>query len=190
MRSIIGPEIFLWYLAIDEELQTQDLFEPKFPHGHGFIARSIVICAGKLRVAFARETVITLSSNGCLKDSMTRFSNSANSSRKSTPLWAKVISPGFGYVPPPTSDTYEEVWCGFLNGRVLIISSSDFNAPAMECILVTSRASFFDSGGRMDANARASIVFPVPGGPIISALCEPAAAISRPRLADSCPRTS
>ena len=34
---------------------------------------------------------------------------------------------------------------------------------------------------------RASIVFPEPGGPTISKLCPPAAAISKARLATSCP---
>ena len=51
-------------------------------------------------------------------------------------------------------------------------------------------ASSSESGGRMEATRRASIVLPVPGGPIISTLCPPAAAISRPRLACAWPRTS
>ena len=42
----------------------------------------------------------------------------------------------------------------------------------------------------MEATRRASIVLPVPGGPIMSTLCAPAAAISRPRLACAWPRTS
>src|SRR3989338_195132 len=91
--------------------------DPKFPHGHGFIAKIIEICAGKVSVALARETVTTLSSSGWRRASITRRSNSGNSSMNNTPRWAKVISPGFGNVPPPTSETYEEVWCGLRNGR-------------------------------------------------------------------------
>ncbi len=42
----------------------------------------------------------------------------------------------------------------------------------------------------MPGRRRASIVFPVPGGPTSRRLCDPAAAISRARRARSCPRTS
>ena len=55
---------------------------------------------------------------------------------------------------------------------------------------VTSSASSRASVGRMPGSRRASIVFPVPGGPISRRLCEPAAAISSARLARSWPRRS
>ena len=42
----------------------------------------------------------------------------------------------------------------------------------------------------MVASRRASMVFPAPGGPSISTLWAPAAAISSARLAWACPRTS
>ena len=42
----------------------------------------------------------------------------------------------------------------------------------------------------MPGSLRASIVLPVPGGPTMSTLWPPAAAISSARLASSCPRTS
>jgi len=54
---------------------------------------------------FARDTETLRSSKGCRSDSMTRRSNSGNSSRKSTPWCARVISPGRGIAPPPTSAT-------------------------------------------------------------------------------------
>src|SRR5260221_11574712 len=75
--------------------------------------------AGKRAVPFEREMWMGPSSRGCLSDSMTRLSNSGNSSRKSTPRWAKVISPGRGIAPPPTSDTYDEVWCGERKGGAM-----------------------------------------------------------------------
>ncbi len=55
---------------------------------------------------------------------------------------------------------------------------------------MTSSASSRVSSGRTPGNRRASIVFPVPGGPISRRLCDPAAAISSARRARSWPRTS
>ena len=46
------------------------------------------------------------------------------------------------------------------------------------------------SGGRIPGSRRASIVLPEPGGPTISRLWPPAAAISSARRAAACPRTS
>ena len=43
---------------------------------------------------------------------------------------------------------------------------------------VTSIASALLSGGRIDGSRCASIVLPVPGGPLSSTLCAPAAAIT------------
>ena len=42
----------------------------------------------------------------------------------------------------------------------------------------------------MDGSRRANMVFPAPGGPTISTLCAPAAAISKARFAESCPQIS
>jgi hypothetical protein len=50
--------------------------------------------------------------------------------------------------------------------------------PATEWIRVTSSASAGASGGKIPGSLRASIVFPVPGGPASNRLCPPAAAIS------------
>ena len=64
------------------------------------------------------------------------------------------------------------------------------NMPATEKILETSMASSRPSGGKIDGNDLANRVLPVPGGPVTSTLCPPAAAISRPRLTCSWPRTA
>jgi hypothetical protein len=54
----------------------------------------------------------------------------------------------------------------------------------------SSSASDGSSGGRMPGSRAASIDLPEPGGPIISMLWPPAAAISSARLALSWPLTS
>jgi len=48
---------------------------------------------------------------------------------------------------------------------------------------VTSTASAVLSGGRIEGMRSASIVFPVPGGPLSITLCAPAAAITSARTA-------
>lgn len=50
----------------------------------------------------------------------------------------------------------------------------------------TSNISDASSGGSIDVKALASIVLPLPGAPIISALCSPLAAIDRALLATYC----
>ena len=55
---------------------------------------------------------------------------------------------------------------------------------------MTSSASRSAREGRMVGRRRASIVFPAPGGPIMSRAWPPAAAISSARRATSCPITS
>src|SRR5687768_2576987 len=102
---MIGPEIFLWYFPSCAGVQIHALLLPKFPHGHGFIAAIKMKLAGNLAEPLDLVIEITLSSKGCLKDSKTLLSNSGNSSRKRTPLWARVISPGRGKAPPPTRAT-------------------------------------------------------------------------------------
>ena len=80
-------------------------------------------------------------------------------------------------------------WCGAARGRAACTSGrSDGSSPATEKILETSIASSRVRAGMIDGIARASSVLPVPGGPVISTLCPPAAAISRPRLTCSWPR--
>ena len=62
--------------------------------------------------------------------------------------------------------------------------------PATEWMRVTSSACSRVSAGRMPGSRRASMVFPVPGGPASRRLCRPAAASSSARRARSWPRTS
>ena len=75
--------------------------------------------AGKQRVIFDLEIVTVQSSSGCRRISRTLRGNSGNSSRNSTPLCARLTSPGRGEPePPPMSPASEMVWCGARNGRV------------------------------------------------------------------------
>ena len=57
--------------------------------------------------------------------------------------------------------------------------------PATLCILVTSTAEKSSSSGNNSAIASAIMVLPTPGGPTISRLCPPAAAMIAARFAES-----
>ena len=116
--------------------------------------------------------------------------NSASSSRSRTPRCARLASPGLRCGPPPTIAAVEALWCGARNGGCETSGCSRSTSPATEWIRVTSSASAESSAGRIPGSRRASIVFPVPGGPPKRTLCPPAAASSSARRARSCPRTS
>ncbi len=129
-------------------------------------------------------------SSGCLSTSMTFRLNSGSSSKKSTPLCERETSPGLGTWPPPISAMSDIVWWGFLNGRFVIRALLLLIRPATLWILVVSMDSSKVIGGSMEGMRLASIVFPEPGGPIISMLWPPAADTSMARLTCSCPLTS
>jgi hypothetical protein len=88
--------VLSFYLSIDIGVHVHVLLEPKLPHGQGFSAATSMKSAGKTPTPFALATEIFLSSRGSLSASITRFSNSGNSSKNNTPLCERVISPGFG----------------------------------------------------------------------------------------------
>ena len=146
--------------------------------------------AGNVTERAARAMVTQPSSSGCRRTSSARRSNSGISSRNSTPWWARLISPGRGWAPPPTSATSETVWCGARNGRSRSRPTPAGSRPHTEWIAVASSASSNVSGGRMPGTRRAIIVLPAPGGPTIRRLWPPAAAISSARRASVCPLTS
>ncbi len=166
------------------------LGSPRPPQGHRFIVATSWNRAGKVMRPAALATVIAPSSSGCRSASSAGRTNSGSSSRKSTPRWASVASPGRSPGPPPTIAAAEAVWCGARNGRTATSGRPGASRPATEWMRVTSRASSSVSGGRIPGRRRASIVFPMPGGPARIRLCAPAAAISSARRARSCPRTS
>ena len=78
---------------------------------------------------------------------------------------ARVTSPGSSRGPPPTIAAYELVWCGVRNGGVRTRSRIG-PSPDTEATIVADSESSSESGGRSVGIVRASIVLPVPGGPI------------------------
>src|SRR5688500_16645858 len=63
MRSINGPDTLLTYRWIWNSLHVQRReFDPKYPHGHGFIEATSVKFAGKVSVVAALAIVTCLSS--------------------------------------------------------------------------------------------------------------------------------
>jgi site-specific DNA recombinase len=155
----------------------------------GFIAASNWNSAGKSAARAARETVMRPDSKGSRSTSRTLRSNSGSSSRNRTPCSAIEISPGRGWLPPPTSATPEAVWCGARNGRFFQFSILKPLVPR-DCSAAVSRASSSLMGGRMPGKRAASMLFPVPGGPTMSRLWPPAAATSSARLGPAWPFTS
>ena len=65
--------------------------------------------AGKVTLPWARLMDTVRSSKGWRNDSRAEWPNSGSSSRNRTPRWARVISPGLGKRPPPTSPALEMV---------------------------------------------------------------------------------
>ena len=65
--------------------------------------------AGKTTARPTRATLTRPSSSGWRSASSELRSNSGSSSRKRTPWWASVTSPGAIRGPPPTSAAYEAV---------------------------------------------------------------------------------
>ena len=93
------------------------LGSPYQPQGQGFMAQTSMNSHGKVCEPCTREMVTCPSSSGWRMDSMASRRNSGSSSRNSTPLCAREISPGRTFAPPPASAAAETVWCGLRNGR-------------------------------------------------------------------------
>ena len=68
---------------------------------HGFIDATNIKLHGYVSDAFTLLILIIPSSNGPLNTSNVFLLNSGSSSKNRTPLCAKLISPGFGILPPP-----------------------------------------------------------------------------------------
>ena len=126
--------------------------------------------AGKTAKPAARAIAMLPSSSGWRSASSAGRWNSGSSSRRSTPLCARLASPGRGPGPPPTIAAIDALWCGARNGGRVISGLSADKSPATEWMRVTSSWSRGFIGGRIDGRRRPSIVFPVPGGPASSRL--------------------
>ena len=73
------------------------------------MAATSINLQGKVALPPTREMVTLPSSIGWRSTSITWRENSGSSSKKSTPLWAREISPGLGEVPPPESPAADTV---------------------------------------------------------------------------------
>ncbi len=161
MRSSSGPLSRRRWRRRSASPQLQRSSTPAKPHGHGLVAATSMNEVGKLSDCCPRTIVTLPSSRGWRSASRLERWNSESSSRNSTPLLARVASPGRGGEPPPASPAGEIVWCGARNGRALIRPPAW--TPATLWMRVTSIASARVSGGRIVGRRRASIVLPVPG---------------------------
>ena len=182
---VIGKEevsINLHYLPF---LKTDNLAT----HEHGFIAAMSWNRASYSTTPLARAIWTQPVSIGSRNTSSERRLNSGNSSRNSTPLCAREISPGASCGPPPTSAAAVAVWCGERNGRTPQLADAT-GRPSTDSIAAVASDSASLIGGMMPGRRRASILLPVPGGPTNNRLCPPAAAISSARFACRCPLTS
>ena len=118
MRSNSGPEILSRYRLRASGKQVHSRFGSiAKPHGHGFIAAPIMKRAGHTTVPLARLTEMDPSSIGSRKASKTLRLNSGSSSKKRTPLCARLASPGARRDPPPTKETIDAEWWGVRKGR-------------------------------------------------------------------------
>jgi hypothetical protein len=79
----------------------------------------------------------------------------------------------------------ETVWCGALNG--LCVTSVPLHALLALCTFVTIIRSSIVSGGKIQGIRRASMVFPEPGGPLMT-ICVPFATVPKLRLLASLQR--
>ncbi len=109
IRSTRAPLSAARYRRADASLQRQRGSSSPRPQGQGLAAATRVNRLGRVCLPFALEMVTLPVSSGSLNASSAGRLNSQSSSRKSTPRWARVISPGRGGLPPPTSPAAETV---------------------------------------------------------------------------------
>ena len=163
---------------------------PRQPHRQGFMAHTSMNRLGRQTLPAARVMVTSPSSRGWRRTSRASRENSGSSSRNSTPLWAREISPGRGKDPPPARATADTVWWGLRKGRRVSRGRRRSVMPATLHTSVASRASRRVMSGRMEGRRRAIMDLPAPGEPMSRTLCPPAAATSRARFTFSWPMTS
>ena len=90
---------------------------------------------GKVSAPAAREMVTSPVSRGCRRTSRVWRLNSGSSSRKRTPLCARLISPGRGLAVPPARPAEEMVWCGARKGRRVTMGLAGPVSPATQADL-------------------------------------------------------
>ena len=107
--------------------------------------------AGNDKVMLLRASVTVRSSSGWRSISRTLRANSGSSSRKRTPLCARLTSPGRGIPePPPIRPASETVWCGARNGP-LDEQASARREDARDAVDLGGFESFLECQGREDS---------------------------------------
>ncbi len=97
IRSSRGPEMRLTYFSTMASVQAhRPEGWPRQPQRQGFIAATSIKRLGRRRAPAARVMVTSPSSMGWRRTSRASLENSGSSSKNSTPLWAREISPGLG----------------------------------------------------------------------------------------------
>ena len=163
-----GPPTRPWYWCTWRCEHVHDRSEsPKNPHGQGLAAATSMKRAGNRTLPSARVTTTSPASMGCRMPCSTEGANSGSSSKNSTPLCANDMAPGRGGEPPPTKPAKLAQWCGAWNG-LMPANSGAASRPATEWMTAASSASERDKGARIEGSRDASMVFPEPGGPIMS----------------------
>ena len=111
MRSATGPDSRARYASARPGGHThRRTGSPSKPQGQGLPAQTSSGRAGKRALIIARVTSMRPSSSGWRRASSTEGAKAQTSSRKSTPWWARLTSPGRGSRPPPTSPAADTVW--------------------------------------------------------------------------------
>ena len=129
------------------------------------------------------------SSSGWRSASSAGRENSGSSSRNSTPRWASVISPGRGRAPAADQPRRRDRVVRRAERPLARQAAAAEPGDAVDLRDLERLVEASAAAGSPAAGARASSCR-LPGGPTISRLCPPAAAISSARLASSWPRTS
>ncbi len=147
--------------------------------------------AGKVATSSPRAMVTSPCSSGWRRASMMSRENNGNSSRKSTPCRARLISPGCTRpVPPPSRLALVAEWCGARNGGRAPGRTVGDASPDSEWMALSSRDCSTERSGSRPGRRSASVVLPAPLGPLSIRWCPPAAATSRAKRASAMPCTS
>lgn len=133
--------------------------------------------------------VTTWSSSGLAQSFEHVRGNSGSSSRKSTPWWAREISPGRGII---RRRRWRRRWrCGAACARgraTQPLTRFELARGGVDGVIWIASSGV--SGGSTPGSALAIIVLPVPAGPSMTMLCPPAAATTITHFTLSCPLIS
>ena len=193
MRSRSGPERRAWYCAMQRSFGWRRQAKPgsvAWPQRHGFIAAmswnragigDAVVGAGDQHLAALERLAQRIEHLRLELRQLVEEQYAVVGERH----LARAARSGRRRRAPPSRPN--DAARGRAGGSTARRSAS---WPATDWIIETSSSSRGASGGRIEGSRCASIDLPAPGGPLISRLWPPAAAISRARFALSWPLMS